>query len=59
MFLAKYPDDQGNRNDFSGWWPEWYTHTNIKDSQEIVYNKHISVMPNECSYSKIYIQWAT
>ena len=59
MFLAKHPDDQGKIDEFSRWWPEWYTYTNIKDSQEIVYNQRILIRPNACPDSKKHIQWAT
>ena len=59
MFLAKHPDDQGKSDKFRIWWTEWYTYTNIKNSQEIIYNKRILIRPNTCTDSKKYIQWAT
>ena len=30
MFLSKHPDDQVKSNEFSRWWPEWNTYTNLK-----------------------------
>ena len=59
MFFDKHPDAQGKSDEFSRWWSEWYTYTNIKESQEIVYNQRILIRPNSCPYSKNYIQWDT
>ena len=59
MFLARHPDDQGKSNDFSIWQLEWYTYTNIKAQQEIVYNQFIFIRPNAYTDSKNYIQWDT
>ena len=51
MFLAKHPDNQVKSNEFSRWWPEWYTC--------MVYIQCILIRPNACPYRKKYIQWAT
>ena len=58
MFLAKHTDDQGKRDEFSIWWPEWYIYKNTKYSQEILYNQRILIIPNACLYRKNYFQWA-
>ena len=59
MFLAKHPEDQGKSYEFSIWWPERYTYTNSKESQEIVYNLRILINPNKCPDRNKYIQWDT
>ena len=58
IFLSKHPDDQGKSDEISRWWPECYTYTNIKESQEIVYNQRILIRTNACPDSKKYTQWA-
>ena len=55
--LAKHADNQGKSNEFSIWWPEWYTYTKFKE--EILYNQCILISPNACPYINKYIQWAT
>ena len=58
MFLAKHTDDQGKRDEFSIWWPEWYIYKNTKYSQEILYNQRILISPHACIDRNRYIQWA-
>ena len=57
VFLAKHSGDRLKSDEYSRWWPEWWSYS--KDDQEIItYEKRYEFPPTTTPHYSKFIQWA-